>query len=344
MPSSATAEAGRVARTIRLMFIATVLLVIAWAAAPVLLLVFAGVLFGIALHGLAGILTRHTGLPRALALILVILGLVALFGVIGLLAAPQIAEQFDQLWEQVTQELGNLQRLFDRYASDGALQDGNGMGETAGQVVSTVAGAAYWSMTALGAVLIVFFIGIYIAANPDLYRDGVLRLVPIPHRPRARQMLDRLGFVLRWWLLGQLVSMITIGILTGLGLWLLGIQLWLALAFLAAVLTFVPYLGPIIAAIPAILVAIGDGAMTALYVAALYLVVQSLEGYLITPMVQQQAVRLPPALTISAQVFMGVLFGLPGILLATPLAAAGMELTRMVYVRDVLEDREAEPG
>ena len=127
------------------------------------------------------------------------------------------------------------------------------------------------------------------------------------------------------------------GILTGLGLWLLGIPLALTLALLAAVLTFVPYVGAFLSAIPALLLGIVQGPVTALYVGLLYIAVQFVEGYLITPLVQQETVSLPPALTIGSLVLFGALFGPMGIMLGTPLAAVGIVLVRMAYVEDVLE-------
>jgi predicted PurR-regulated permease PerM len=129
-----------------------------------------------------------------------------------------------------------------------------------------------------------------------------------------------------------------VGILTALGLWLLGVPLALILGLIAALLEFVPYIGTILSAVPAILLALLQGPMQALWVVLLYFVIQSIESYLLTPLVQQRVVSLPPALVLAAQVLMGVLFGAWGIILATPLTAALLVLVQMLYIEDILGD------
>jgi predicted PurR-regulated permease PerM len=150
-------------------------------------------------------------------------------------------------------------------------------------------------------------------------------------------VLDKLGDTLGDWLTGKFISMTVVGVLTWLGLWLVGTPLPLVLALIAALFGFVPNIGPIVAAVPAILLTLANGTGGVLMVAGVYVVVQTLESYMITPLVQQQKVSLPPALVITAQVLLGVLFGLPGLALATPLAAATLTFVREVYVGDYLE-------
>src|SRR5690606_44568 len=124
----------------------------------------------------------------------------------------------------------------------------------------------------------------------------------------------------------QLISMTVVGVLTGAGLWLLGLPLAFILGALAALLAFIPNIGPVLAAVPAVLLALADGPTTVLWVIGIYVGVQAVESYLITPVVQQESVSLPPALTISFQLLMGVLYGILGLALATPLAALGLAL------------------
>ncbi len=185
--------------------------------------------------------------------------------------------------------------------------------------------------------MVVCFVGLYLALDTGLNKRGFVRLFPPGYRARATQILDELGRVLGWWLIGRGISMAATGILTGLGLWLLGIPLALTLALLAAVLTFVPYVGAIVSAIPALLLGLVHSPTMVLYVAILYVVVQLVEGYLLTPLIQQETVALPPALTIASLVLFGALFGPLGLMLGTPLAAVGLVLVRMAYVEDVLE-------
>jgi predicted PurR-regulated permease PerM len=147
-----------------------------------------------------------------------------------------------------------------------------------------------------------------------------------------------LGRVLRWWLVGRFVSMAIVGAVTATGLWLIGIPSPLALGLIAALLEFVPYIGPIFAAAPALLVALVLGPTELAYVALLYGVVQVLESYFINPLVQERAVSILPAALITAQVIMGVLAGPTGVVLATPLAVSTIVLIQMLYIEDVLGD------
>jgi len=158
-------------------------------------------------------------------------------------------------------------------------------------------------------------------------------------RPTVDHVLDKLRDVLRGWLLAQLGSMAVIGVLTALGLWALGIPLVVALGLLAALLTFIPNLGPIMSAIPAVVLALAADPITAVWVALLYIGVQLVEGNVTTPLIQQQTIDLPPALTIVMQFLLGVLFGLMGLALAVPVTAVGITLVQTLYVKGYLERR-----
>ncbi|WP_420473766.1 AI-2E family transporter [Noviherbaspirillum sp. ST9] len=141
------------------------------------------------------------------------------------------------------------------------------------------------------------------------------------------------------WLRGKLLSMTVVGAATAIGLTILGVPLALALGLVAGLLDFIPYIGPVLAAIPALLIAFSQGPMLALYVILLFIVLQLLEGYLLLPLIERKTVSMPPALTITMQVLMGLAFGLAGIALATPLTAVVAVLVAMLYVEDVLDDR-----
>lgn len=196
-------------------------------------------------------------------------------------------------------------------------------------------------------VIIVLFIGLYLASDPDVYARGVVRLVPIPNRKRAREVLGVLGHTLRRWLVGKVLGMAVIGGLTTGALWALGVPLALTLGLLAGILNFIPYLGPLLAFIPAILLALTDSTVTAAWVLGLYAIVQFLESYVLTPLVDRRSVALPPALTIVAQVTLGALAGVLGLLLASPLLAVVLVLVRMLYVEGMLGDtqpQETEPS
>ena len=180
--------------------------------------------------------------------------------------------------------------------------------------------------------LLLVVVGIYLAADPGLYFRGTLRLLPRAIRPRASAALSSAAATLRKWLGGQLMAMLLVGVLTFIGLALLDIPLALSLATIAGLLEFVPFLGPIIAAIPAVLIAFTHEPATGLYVAVLYFGIQQLEGYVLMPLVQRWAVALPPALGALSVVVFAVIFGLPGALFAVPLAIVVMVLVDELYV------------
>jgi predicted PurR-regulated permease PerM len=195
---------------------------------------------------------------------------------------------------------------------------------------------------AIGNVVIILFVGIYFAASPQLYTSGIIKLIPQSKRGRARQVLNKIGHTLAQWLLGKSVSMLIVGTATSIGLSLLGVPLALILGIIAGLLDFVPYLGPVMAGVPAVLIAFSISPDLALYTVLLFTGVQLVEGYVLQPLIESRAVDLPPALTIVMQLVFGTLFGFAGVALATPLAAALKVLVQMLYVEDVLGDKVGE--
>lgn len=195
------------------------------------------------------------------------------------------------------------------------------------------------SVTAVTMMLlgVSFIVTLYVALNPDVYRRGVLWMIPAKHEAVATLTMDRMGVSLRWWMLGRLASMAAIGILTSLGMWLIGMPAPLALGALAGLLSFVPNVGPIIAAVPGLLLAVPEGPWTLLSALGVYVVAQIIESNLITPLVDQYTVTTPPAVVIIAQVIMGVLAGVWGVLIATPLLVVVMVLTQQLYVREYIK-------
>jgi len=313
-----------------------------WFAADALLLIFACVLCAVLLYKLSDMLARRTHMKRQIALALVVLLLFAIIGLGGWAMAPQIAEQSGKLAEAVPQSIEKLQEfvkqhpLLQRVAAElpkpeEAMKQMSSAMPNAGLFFTGIFGA-------LGNVVIILFVGIYFAASPHLYTGGFVKLIPQAKRPRARQVLQKMGKTLSSWLLGKSVSMLIVGVATSVGLSMLGVPLALILGIIAGLLDFVPYLGPIMAGIPAVLIAFSISPDTALYVILLFTGVQLIEGYLLQPLIESRAVDLPPALTIVMQLVFGTLFGFAGVALATPLAAALKVLVQMLYVEDVLGD------
>jgi predicted PurR-regulated permease PerM len=191
---------------------------------------------------------------------------------------------------------------------------------------------------AIAAFFVLIVTMLYFAANPDLYVKGLVTLVPPSRRARTHEVMHKVAHVLRWWFLGQLIDMAVVGVLTVFGLVIIGMPMALALGVLAGILTFVPYFGAILAAIPAVAIALGQGLHMTVLTLIVFAVCHVVEGYIVSPLVQDRMVRLPPALLILSMTFIGSLFGPMGVVLATPLAAAGLVLVSEFYVVDVLKD------
>jgi predicted PurR-regulated permease PerM len=314
----------------------------AWFAADALLLVFACILCAVLLYELSAMLARRSALGRKPALALVVLSLLAVIGLGGWAMAPQIAEQSGKLAEAVPKALQQLQAAMNKLPLMKQVLAGLPPPEQMmKQLAALVPNAGLFFggvLGALGNVVIILFVGIYFAASPHLYTQGAIKLVPQAKRRRARAVLDQIGSTLSSWLLGKSVSMLIVGSATALGLSLLGVPLALILGIIAGLLDFVPYLGPILAGVPAVLIAFSISPDLALYTVLLFAGVQLVEGYVLQPMIESRAVDLPPALTIVMQLVFGALFGFAGVALATPLAAVLKVLVQMLYVEDVLGD------
>lgn len=326
--------------------VAGLVLVVVYAA-DVMLMSFAAILFAVFLRSLAEQTARYTGLQASRALAVVVLALAAFMVAAGWLLAPDVAEQFVELRQQVPRALQQARDALERqewaqpllqHAGDAAAR------MPGGEVLSPIAGFFSSTLGALVSLVVVLFLGLYLAADPRLYIDGLVRLFPRHKRRRTAEVLAEVGHTLRWWLMGQAISMTFIGATTTVGLWLMGVPLALLLGLISGLLTFVPNIGPIMAAVPVALMALTVSPVHVLYVVGFYAAIQLFEGYVLTPLVQQQMVSLPPALLLLAQVLMGVLMGVAGLALAAPLVAALLVLVRRLYVEDILLDPEgAEP-
>ncbi len=177
------------------------------------------------------------------------------------------------------------------------------------------------------------FIGIFFTVSPKTYVDGFIKLIPAKAKAKTEDVVNKIGLTLTKWLKGQLLAMLIVAILTAIGLTIVGIPMALVLALIAGLLNFIPNFGPLIAMIPAVLVALMQGVNTALFVAGLYILIQMIESNLITPQIQKKLINMPPALIIIAQLFMGVLTGGLGLILATPLTAILMVVIQETYVK-----------
>jgi predicted PurR-regulated permease PerM len=313
-------------------------------AADVFLVVFAGILIANLLRTPSEWLSEKTGVAPNWYVGAVTLALIAVITVAAWLMAPRIAAQFGELTEGLTDALSTLQQgIEDRLNIDIEEDFLPNMGDNGPPFIPMILGRVTGMISgALGAVVnvvVILALGFYLALHSRFYVEGVVRLFTIQSRPRVTEIVQETGLTLRWWLFGQLITMVVVGMMTTTGLWLLGIPLAGTLGLITGLFEFAPFIGPILAAVPALLIAFTQSPMDALYVLLLFVAIQQIEGYVITPYVQQRAIEMPPALTIFAQLLMGVLFGLFGLLLATPLVAASMVVVKKAYIEDVLGDR-----
>ncbi len=320
-----------------------ILLWFTWNALEILTLIFSGILLATFLRSLSEPLQNASRLPHgcALGLVSVILLLVLVGGMV--LLYPQLEVQFRQLAETLPNSWLTLQRELRQYEwGQRMLEQTVTLDDLLRERSVVVEGVTGIFSSTVGAIIsfaIVLFVSFYFALQPDLYINGLLSLVPLHNRKRIQEVISECGLTLKWWLLGRAIAMASVGIMISIGLGILGIPLALALGFLAAILDFIPNIGPLLATLPAILIALGQSPIKALYVILLYIIIQQIESYLITPIIQQRTIHLPPALTIIAQVLLTLILGAVGLVIATPLMAVLIVIVRMLYVEDMLGDQ-----
>lgn len=322
--------------------VTALLLAAIWAASGVWLLAFAGILFSQLLQGVSGKIHSWTRLPYMAALAVVCLAFPVLLAIFIVLVAPRVSRQFLQLEQELPRALGGLydraRNLVGEETLQSQLPDPQQVVDTLVQSIGQIAGVFSTALGAIVSVVVVIFIAVYLAISPQLYVKAVVSLFTPAKRPRIADVLHSLAQALRWWLAGRFASMAIVGVLTGIGLWLMGIPLAFSLGLLAAVLSFVPNIGPVVSAVPALLLGLMEGPVTGLYVILLYGGIQAVESYVITPMIQKKAVSLPPALLILVQLFFGVIAGIPGLFLATPMTVCIILLIQTFYIQDALGD------
>ena len=317
-----------------------------WQMSSSLLLIFAGVLFAAFLDACARALQPvvPAGHSWRLALIVLILTALLVFGLIW--GAGKLPEQTRLLYQVMNAQLDVLQQRLQSVGVDLFGPDG---GRDFSQWLPDRAKLFGHAQTAVGTAsgflantLVILFLGVLFAFNPGMYRDGLVSLVQIPYRERVRHVMDEMGAVLRYWFVGQVFRILLMTLCVWVTLYLLGVPGAFLLGLQAGVSNFVPYLGPIVAAFPIALVAMPLGASKLMWAVGLYTIIQSIEGYIIGPLIQRHAVEVPPAWTLVAIVLFGSLFGVMGIALAMPLLAIGRIAVLRLYVEDCLGDKPAD--
>lgn len=352
-------------------------LLIVWMTHQVWAAAFLGVLFALSLNGPGEWLRQHLRMPAWVATWLVLLVVLATLTVLGWTIGPSLMGQADDLTRKLPDATQNLaswlerrpwgQHVIDRAVdwsgisqddldevrgtSDRASEPVPGPDEPQGQSESDSAaptpdlGAILrpvftaLSLTAkAGALILVsLVVMLFVAFDPNVYRRGVLWLVPRRHESIAGETMERLTVALRWWMVGRLGSMIAVGVMTSLGMWMIGMPAPMALGALAGLLSFVPNIGPVVAAIPGLLLALGTGPLMAVWALGVYIVAQLIESNVITPLVDQYAVSVPPGVLIVTQFVFATLAGIWGMIVATPLLVVIIVLVQKLYIRGGLD-------
>ena len=335
--STPTQGAAPRGRTLALAALLIVLGLLAWRLSDVLVLMFGAVIVAVALQAFAAPLQRYLHLRRQLAVAAAVVLVLTVLVLGSWLIGDRLVAQTEDL----------RRRLPEAMAALVTWARGDVLGVAALQVWegiaaddlpwARVANAATRTLGAVGSVGLVLVLGVYLAADPQLYRRGLVRLVPPAWRSRVDGALFASGQALSRWLLGQGISMLFVGSATAIGLAVLGVPLAATIGVIAGVLAFIPFFGPIASGMLAVLLSFMQGPQQALYVAMLCVAIQQVEGNLLMPFVQRWAVNLPAVLGIIAAVVFGLLFGLAGVILATPLMVVVLMLVEKLYVEAVLE-------
>jgi predicted PurR-regulated permease PerM len=343
----------------------TALLLFTWYFAATLFLIFAGVLLGVALNAMTTMLGRVVSLPHWLRLTIVCLALAALLSGVVFLGGSTIAQQATVLSDTIKSQLVSVKAFLDRNGIDtsyfdlgnpaatptaatpGAATSHNNLpsagtlASSGGAIISQTLKLLLGTLSVVGNFFIVLFLGLTFAAQPGVYRAGLLFLAPARHRLRATVIVDRIGETLERWLIAQIVTMFAVFLVTWIGLSAIGIQSSFILGIQAGLLAFIPTVGALLAGLIVVLASLASGWVAAASAFALFLGVHALESYILTPIIQRQALDIPPATLFAFQILLGVVFGIWGLALALPLMAITKVMIDYFKAEDLSPDAAA---
>lgn len=325
------------------------LLAFTWYFATTLLLIFTGMLLGVGLNALTNALGRRVHLPHTLRLAIVCVALALMLAGVAYLGGATIAEQASLLSKTIKSQITNVRSFLENHGIDtsffdfgsaapaastdaattptpnppshGQLPGAGALASSGGAIVSQTFKLLLGTINAVGNVFIVLFLGLAFAAQPSIYHDGLLFLAPARHRIRVTLVIDRISETLERWLIAQIIVMLAVGAVTWIGLAVIGIPGSFILGIQAGLLAFIPTVGAIIAGVVVVLASLASGWIAALSALILFLGVHAMESYVLTPLLQRQALDIPPATLFAFQILLGVVFGIWGLALALPLVA-----------------------
>ena len=305
-----------------------VALILAWLGRVIVMLLFAAIVVAVLMTAVVDWLGARFRLGRRVAFTLILSGTVCLLSLVVWLIGPSIIDQFADLQTDLPQAAHQLMARVEVYGwGRWLLAQWSGYSQLSSNVSSAltrIGGVVLSTATVLSGLVLVGFLGLYIGAEPEVYFSYVQRATPSAYRSKLNACAAAAVRNLRWWVLSQMLSMTVVGVMVACGLWALGVPLAGTLGVIAALLTFIPNVGPILSVVPAVLLAVAISPMKGLLTVALFLTVHFLEGNVITPLLERRIVRLPPALTMTAQLLLAVIAGPLGLALAAPFAAAAL--------------------
>lgn len=316
----------------------------AWHLQRLLFLVFAAILLSLVLSSAKRFVCKWTGMGNAPSLAIVVLGSILAIGAFMALLGARLISEAMSLWQRMPDVIGKIEDQFGLSGIQDWISGRGGEMLSSSTFFTNLTGASSVVISSIIGLFLILAGGIFLASDPDLYRDGALKLVPPHHRKRAREVMRELATALRFWMIGQGIAMACVGVFTTLGLYLLGIPTPFGLGMLAGLLEFIPYIGPISSAVPAMAIAFAESPYSALWVAILYFAIQQAEAIFLVPLIQDRTVDLPPVLTIFAVLGFSSLFGLSGAILGAPLAVVVLVLVKMLWVRDQLDEETQLPS
>lgn len=318
-----------------------VLLLLLWQLHTLILLIFAAIIVAIVLRSMSQPLARQTGLDHRITLAICIALIVVVAAAVVTALGRLVSEELSTLSERLPAMFEQIE-----WIDFGAIADWIESKDWLGgkSIITSITGVSALLLSVAVNLVVVVMGAIYFAAGPRIYRTGFLKLLPPEQHEVAGETLTAVSESLRLFILGQLASMVAVGVLTTAGLLILGIPSAIALGILAGLLEFIPYVGPVAAAIPALIVALGESPWMALWVLILYILVQQVEAAILVPLIQRRAVQIPPGVTIFAIIAFGIVFGPMGVLLGAPATVVAYVLIQKLWVREELGEETTLPN
>ena len=313
-----------------------------WRISGILLLLFGAILIGILLRAFAEFLEAHLPVAPFGVTIAALLS-IGVFGAFFYLFGSQLAGQLSFVAEKIPEALNTAGERVGLYNLTGELERAI-KGDSNRPLMSQAASIGYTIISGFFDFILVLIAAVYLAADPKLYRRGVAKLFPIGQHERIFDAMDSTGRALRLWFWGQLVTMVIVGVMSLFAYWWIGLPSPFALALIAGVTNFIPYVGPFLGAVPAIIFALTMDVNTIFLTIGAILIIQQIEGNFLTPYIQGRVVLIPPVLVLFSIVVFGFLFGMLGVILGVPLAVALAVLIKKLWMREILGERTAIPG